>query len=53
VPFQSEKQSGLLYRRTKEIDPDAPIIGRTHERGHTWISPRLVLDWLLERRLGS
>lgn len=49
VQFQEEKQSGRLYRLVKEIDPNAPIEGRRHDRGHTYVRPGLSLRWLLER----
>lgn len=47
VRFQSEKQSGLLYRKVKEADPDAPIEERIHHYGHFWVRPGLALDWLM------
>ena len=47
VRYQDEKQSGLLYRRVKEMNPDAPITACIHHRGHQWINPSLALDWLL------
>jgi pimeloyl-ACP methyl ester carboxylesterase len=49
VPEQDEEQSGLLLRRIKESDPDAPIVGEKHKRGHFFVRPALALDWLLSR----
>lgn len=46
VQFQSEKQSGLLYRMIK-ASLDAPIEERLHHFGHYWIRPAIALDWLL------
>lgn len=53
VQFQEKKQSGLLYRMVKKISPDVPILTRRHNRGHTYISPRLALDWLLQWERGA
>ncbi len=50
VQFQEEKQSGRLFRLVKEIDPNAPIEGHRHDRGHSFVNPSLALRWLLEHR---
>jgi dipeptidyl aminopeptidase/acylaminoacyl peptidase len=53
VQFQEEKQSGRLYRLVKEIDPNAPMEGRRHDKGHTFVNPGLALTWLMEHRKGE
>lgn len=45
VQYQSEKQSGLLYRKIIEANPDAQVEQRIHHHGHFWIRPALALDW--------